>query len=99
MAPGALPLHSASDMVTHMKTTIDIADSLLQAAKDAARRERTTLRSLVEEGLRLVLDRHRAHRRRFRLRDASVGGHGLQSESAGGGWPLVRARIYEGRGE
>jgi len=86
-------------MVTHMKTTIDIADALLEAAKDTARRERTTLRRLVEEGLRDVLARRRRQPRRFRLRDASVSGHGLQPESAGTDWSGVRRRIYEGRGE
>ena len=38
-------------MVTHMKTTVDIADSLFEAARRAAARERTTLRALIEEGL------------------------------------------------
>lgn len=38
-----------------MKTTIDIADDLFQQAKEAARRRKTTLRTLVEAGLRTVL--------------------------------------------
>jgi hypothetical protein len=44
-------------MVTHIKTTIDIADGLMVEAKAAARDDGTTLRALVEEGLRLALER------------------------------------------
>ena len=33
-----------------MKTTVDIADSLLAAARRLAGKERTTVRALIEEG-------------------------------------------------
>jgi hypothetical protein len=42
-------------MVIWVKTTIDIADGLLTEAKERARREGTTLRELVERGLRTTL--------------------------------------------
>jgi hypothetical protein len=35
-----------------MKTTLDIPDPLLREARTVAARERTTLRALVEQGLR-----------------------------------------------
>jgi hypothetical protein len=82
-------------MVTHMKTTIDISDALGEAAKRAAEREGTTLRALVEEGLRLVL--HDRDRKRFTLREASYKGRGLNPALADAGWERIRELSYEGR--
>lgn len=42
-------------MGTHMKTTIELADPLFKSAKQFAEQSHTTLRALVEEGLRCVL--------------------------------------------
>ena len=80
-----------------MKTTIEIADDLAQLAKAHAARENITLRSLVERGLRLAL-RADGERERFVLRDASVGGRGLQPPFREGDWARVRESAYEGRG-
>ena len=87
-------------MGTHMKTTLDLSGPLLEEAKAVAAREKTTLRALVEEGLRAILERKRSNRR-FRLRDASFkGGRGLHPEfAARGGWARLREAAYdEGRG-
>lgn len=84
-------------MGAHMKTTIDIADSLLSQAKAAAAREGTTLRQLVETGLRAVLQQ-RAGGPPFVLRDASFKGQGMQGGVAEGNWDAVREQVYEGRG-
>lgn len=62
-------------MVSHMKTTVDIADTVLHEAKMLAAREGVTLRSLVEEGLRRVVE-ERATAATFKLRDASYGSGG-----------------------
>jgi hypothetical protein len=83
-------------MVTHMKTTIDISDALGEAAKRTAERDGTTLRALVEEGLRRVL-RDRDRKRRFTLREASYKGRGLNPALADVGWERIRELVYEGR--
>ncbi len=87
----------AANTGAHMKTTVEIAEDLLRAAKSVAGKERTTLRALLEEGLRLALDQ-RKRRHSFQLRDASVRGHGVQPGVVEGDWAGVRGSIYEGRG-
>ncbi len=84
-------------MVTHMKTTLDLADPLVTEAKALARKQGVTLRELVEQGLKLALAQ-RKEPRPFKLRDASVGGHGLQPNAEALSWEQLRALIYEGHG-
>lgn len=84
-------------MVTHMKTTIEIADALLREAKSIASRDHTTLRALVEEGLRRIVE-ERNRGRGFRMRRASFRGHGLQPHVGEGSWERIRDLTYEGRG-
>ena len=80
-----------------MKTTVVISDTLLREAKRVAARERTTVRSLIEQGLRqVVVQRQRA--RPFRLRKASFKGKGLSAEASRLGWDRLRDLAYEGRG-
>jgi hypothetical protein len=84
-------------MVTHMKTTIEIATPVLEEAKRLARQEGVTLRVLVEEGLRTVVAA-RGSRQRFRLKDAGCDGKGVQPGVEEGRWSDVRDLIYQGRG-
>jgi hypothetical protein len=81
-----------------MKTTIDISDPLLREARKVAAREGTTLRSLVEQGLRRVVA-EKKRRPAFRLRKASFKGRGLREELRDAGWERLRDLAYEGRGE
>jgi len=82
-----------------MKTTVDISDPLLREARELAEKEGTTLRALVEDGLRRALADRRGRKKLYRLRDASVpGGEGL-APGLEGNWAKMRALIYEGRGE
>ena len=60
-------------MVTHMKTTIEIAEPVLEQARRLARKEGVTLRDLVEEGLRTVVA-SRGGRKGFRLKEAAFSG-------------------------
>ena len=85
------------DMVTHMKTTIEISEPVLRAAKAAAAREGTTVRALVEEGLRKVLA-ERKTRNIFQLRRVTFRGNGLSEGAQAAGWEGIRDLIYEGRG-
>jgi hypothetical protein len=89
--------YGIADTVNRMKTTVEIPDPLAEEAKAVARREKTTLRALIEAGLRQVL-RDRRRRSRFQLRDASFGGRGLQPEFRDGDWQRIREAAYEGRG-
>lgn len=89
--------YSLLDMGVLMKTTIEISDALLRAAKRRADERGTTLRALVEEGLRSVLE-EAPPRRAFALRDASVDGQGLQPGVREGSWERLADLTYEGRG-
>jgi hypothetical protein len=80
-----------------MKTTIQIPDSLFEEARKVARRDGTTLKTLVEQGLRRVIAERRK-RAKFRLRRASFKGEGLQPHLAGASWEQIRDLSYEGRG-
>lgn len=84
-------------MVTHMKTTIEISDPLLEEARRVAARERTTLRALIERGLRAVLQERRRSPR-FALRDASFAGRGLRPAFRDADWGRVAEAAYEERG-
>jgi len=85
-------------MVTHMKTTVEISAGVLVEARKLATREGTTVRALIEAGLRKEI-RERQRREKFRLRRASFKGRGLRPELARASWEDLRARVYEGRGE
>ncbi len=83
-------------MVGSMKTTVDISDALLSEARRVAREDGTTLKALIEEGIRAVLGR-RSGTRSFALPDASVGGSGLRLEMRDATWEEIRAAAYGDR--
>lgn len=79
-----------------MKTTIDIADSLLARAKRHARKVGKPLRAVVEEGLRRVLDAP-PESRGYTLPDMSVGRSGDPNPLEAMSWQDLRDEIYGGR--
>jgi hypothetical protein len=84
-------------MVRCMKTTVEISDTLLSDIKQVAAAEQTTVRSLIEEGLRRVVA-DRRDRGAFRLPDETFRGKGLHPGAADLGWDGIRDLVYEGRG-
>jgi predicted transcriptional regulator len=84
-------------MVRYMKTTIQIPDSLLKELRKLANEENTTLKSLMEEGLRRIIS-ERKRRGKFKLRKATFRGTGLQAGLEGASWDRIRDLSYEGRG-
>ena len=89
-------IYGSYDMVIRMKTTVEISDDLLNAAKRTAAARGTTLRDLIERGLRHELDDNRSGD--FVLVDGSFTGSGTQPGVDEGDWSAIRELIYEGRG-
>jgi ribosomal protein S5 len=80
-----------------VKTTVEIPDSLLREAKRLALREHTTVRALIERGLRTVVD-HRKPGARFTLRPASFRGDGLTAGTSLRDWDAIGDLTYKERG-
>jgi hypothetical protein len=76
-----------------MKTMVNVPDELLRQAQEIAYRERTTLKDLIETGLRAVVAQ-RTGESQFVLEDLSVDGRGLQPDFRGAPWEQVRDTIY-----
>lgn len=76
-----------------MKTTIEIHDGLLIRAKQVAKETHRPLRAVVEEGLRLVLDRPRPTTA-YELPDLRQGDSGADDPLERYSWPELRELIY-----
>lgn len=81
-----------------MKTTIDIADAILEESRRIAQRDKTTLRELVQEGLRRVLEERRVSVPPFQMKNLPTAGRGFQPNFADGDWSRIRDEAYQGRG-
>jgi hypothetical protein len=85
-------------MGTHMKTTIELNDTLVLRAKTLAAQRQQTLKSILETALRQFLDANIETPAPFKLRKSSFRGNGLQPHLAHADWDAMRSQIYEGRG-
>lgn len=88
----------ANDTYRCMKTTVEIPDSLLEQARRLAAKEGSTVKALIEEGLRRVLEERQRSAGGFQLRKVTFGGEGLQSDFAEASWDSMRDAIYNGHG-
>lgn len=79
-----------------VKTTVEIQDSLLERAKRHARRSGRPVRSLIEEGLRLVLQAESGNAT-YSLPDRSVGEAGSPNPLESLSWQDLRDEIYARR--
>ncbi len=89
----SLDLAIRIDMGSHMKTTVDIADSVLLRAKALAEASGTTLRRLIEEGLRKLLEEAEASQTR-EIEWVTFSGEGLHAEFRDKDWAGIRDAIY-----
>ena len=81
-----------------MKTTIEIADDLFERVQRVARQEKTTFRSLTEQGLRIVLKEKQQKKPKKLPPLVTYGGSGLIDEFKDWNWDQIRDEIYRGRG-
>ena len=79
-----------------MKTTIEIAADLFERAQRLARKEKSTFRSLVERGLRLVLNEKRSGPKKLPPLVTVPGALSERFEDAP--WEKIRDEIYKGHG-
>jgi hypothetical protein len=80
-------------MVIWVKTTVDIADGLLAQAKERATVEGTTLRQLVERGLRSVLAEKPEGRAPLKFPTARL--EPLPGVDPYDDWDAIRDEIYD----
>jgi hypothetical protein len=80
-----------------MKTTVEIADGLFLDAKRVAVERNTTLKSLVEEGLRLVVERSAVAPPPYR--PVTFRGGGPVDPTDLGFWENIRDHAYGVDGE
>lgn len=77
-----------------VKTTVEISDDLLKRSHRLAKREGTTLRAILEEGLRLALKARQTRRRPEAFSFPTFGEHGLSEEFSEASWETIRETIY-----
>jgi len=81
-------------MVAHMKTTVEISDDLLARSRKLLKQQGGTLRSLLEEGLTIILKERTGRMEKPRITPVTFAGKGLQPQMQGKNWEQIRSKIY-----
>jgi hypothetical protein len=69
----------------------------MKEARKIANQEHTTIKALIEEGLRLTIESRRRNSK-FRMRKATFKGNGFQPDMAGASREKIRDLSYGARG-
>lgn len=80
--------------VTHMKTTVELSDELLERTRKLALREGKTLKALIEEGLQRTLQARTATARTKAFSIEPFAGNGLSAEFSDASWQQIRDEIH-----
>ena len=80
-----------------MRTSIDIPEPLMRRARKVARERGTTLRQLVLDGLRSIVERD-ARSTAYRMKDCSFGREGLVSGLSWSDSERMDELVYGDRG-
>ena len=78
-----------------MKTTVEIPDALLKRAKRYASEHDITLREVIEQGVRHVVQPAAEPKKPFKLKTYPFKGTGMAKDFT---WDEILNIIYEGRG-
>ena len=81
-----------------MKTTVELSEGIFRQVKDLARRDKTTIRQILESALRLYLREKDRNESDCRYQSSSFKGEGVCEGIQEGKWDTIRSLIYEGRG-
>ncbi len=84
-------------IITHMKTTIDIADDLFLRSKQISKERGVTLRELLSEGLIYAIEK-RSATPVTHIKAVTFMGKGLAPEFKQASWGTIRDAAYEGHG-
>jgi hypothetical protein len=71
---------------------------LLKGARRHARKEKTTLRALMEQGLRNVLNEKKSKREKWKWKPVTFRGDGLTEQFKNAPWEKIRDELYKMHG-
>ena len=77
-----------------MKTTLNIADDLLQTAKELAKKEKTNLTEIVETSLKVYLSTQGSNRKIIKWKKSHFGKKGLVDGLQNKSWTEIRDIAY-----